>query len=174
MSPACSLRLESRCFHSCVTEPERQLQRDRAHVTAHDEAEMLFNDVTVVVERLTCSPLVRSGSPSGAHTHIRACSSRVKRAKASRLAPINPAEEPTDGDVEAVDAEGGTPTLPEALLLGVGFHGSTGSTVTHSHLFFFFFALMLVNQSQQCRSSSVPVPLPQDGKKKKMQISDFA
>lgn len=31
---------------------------------------------------------------------------------------------PTDGDVEAVDAEGGTPTLPETLLLGVGFHCS--------------------------------------------------
>lgn len=28
----------------------------------------------------------------------------------------------TDGDVEAVDAEGGTPTLPETMLLGVRFH----------------------------------------------------
>lgn len=28
----------------------------------------------------------------------------------------------TDGDVEAIDAEGGTPTLPESMLLRVGFH----------------------------------------------------
>lgn len=40
------------------------------------------------------------------------------------LAVFLPREGPTDGDVEAVDAEGGTPTLPETLLLGVGFHCS--------------------------------------------------
>lgn len=28
----------------------------------------------------------------------------------------------TDGDVEAVNTEGGTPTLPKSMLLGVSFH----------------------------------------------------
>lgn len=79
--------------------------------------------------------------------------------------PLSP-RGPTDGDVEAVDAEGGTPTLPETLLLGVGFHGSAPAQ-SHSHLMIRFNA----GSHSQCvvpvRSGASPPGWKESKKKKK-------
>lgn len=97
---------------------------------------------------------------------------RVNTHKASFLALIT-LHTPTDGDVEAIDAEGGTPTLPKTMLLGVGFHRSAAVRFALTP-FDVFHCLFLVTV---CCSCSLWVPLLQEGvekREKKMQISDFA
>lgn len=82
--------------------------------------------------------------------------------KASFLALIT-LQTPTDGDVEAINAEGGTPTLPETMLLGVGFHPSAAVQFALTP-FSVFHCLLSVTV---CCSYSVWVPLLQEGEKKK-------
>lgn len=53
----------------------------------------------------------------------------------------------TDSDVEAVNAEGGTPTLPKMMLLGVSFH-RFGTVQSHLCL------LICFNASRQLQSCS--------------------
>lgn len=78
----------------------------------------MLNDA-MVAERLTAQPRAPTRPPvRSAHPLVRFTRKPAKRVP---LAPMT-LRGPTDGDVEAVDAEGGTPTLPEVLLLGVGFH----------------------------------------------------
>lgn len=82
---------------------------ERANVAASEEAEMCL---TMWPRSLTAS----CPRALGAHPRV-------------RFEPLSSPffftqQGPTDGDVEAVDAEGGTPTLLETLLLGVGFHCS--------------------------------------------------
>lgn len=104
--------------------------------------------------------------------HFRASTWRANTHKASFLALIT-LQTPTDGDVEAINAEGGTPTLPEMMLLGVGFHRSAAVQFTLTPFAVFH---CLLSVTVRC-SYSVWVPLLQEGEEKKetkMQISDFA
>lgn len=54
------------------------------------------------------------------HTHFCTSSSHAKTLKQHPALPT--LQILTDGDVEAVNTEGGTPTLPKSMLLGVSFH----------------------------------------------------
>lgn len=94
--------------------------------------------------------------------HFRVSTWRVNTHKASFLALIT-LQTPTDGDVEAINAEGGTPTLPETMLLGVGFHRSAAVQFALTP-FAVFHCLLSVTV---CCFYSVWVPLLQEGEKKK-------
>lgn len=138
---------------------------ERGNVAASEEAEMYL---TMSLWSLNASPLsltlplaLMYSAPVG--SVLPPIQFHVWMHKASLLALTTP-QIPTDGDVEAVNAEGGTPTLPETMLLGVGFHCSA-AVQCHLHLLLCFNAC----SQSQCNSCSVQAPLLH-----KMQILDFA
>lgn len=64
-------------------------------------------------------------SHSHSHTHITSMllvHMQTHFSSPPHVSPASPLLALTYSDVEAVDAEGGTPTLSEAMLFGVGFH----------------------------------------------------
>lgn len=124
---ACSFGLKSPSFHGVVAlQRQASTSAEWANVAACAPRMKcdVFNDVTPAAPRLTAQPHARS--------HPHALSSRRARIfvhlagmqtrDAAVAAALPRLQILTDGDVEAVNAEGGTPTLPETMLLGVRFH----------------------------------------------------
>lgn len=78
----------------------------------------VFNDVTVLVPNASLLCLTLSLS----HTHFAFMHITHMQAHLTFLHALPTLHSLTYGDVEAINAEGGTPTLPESMLLGVSFH----------------------------------------------------
>jgi len=89
------------------------------------EESINFRRMDSRAERLKCAVL-DGGSRSLSHACITFLSNTPPSLSLTRkhtfLLLCLPYERLTYGDIEAVDAEGGTPTLPKPMLLGVGFH----------------------------------------------------
>lgn len=143
-SAAHSFSLEPPCFHGVVAlQRKASTSVERTNVASCAERLKcdVFNDVTVFgAKRLSALPHTLSHihthvySAPVTHTFVDLAHMQTHLTFPSALPTLQIL---TDGDVKAVNAESGTPTLPKSMLLRVSFHclGTPPVTLASFNLF---------------------------------------